>query len=84
AICAAKAVIPLAHVEAGLRSFNMAMPEEVNRIVTDRLSALLLAPSRRALSNLEREGILESRVRFTGDVMFDAVRKFSEIALSRS
>ncbi|MBX9574770.1 MAG: UDP-N-acetylglucosamine 2-epimerase (non-hydrolyzing) [Caulobacteraceae bacterium] len=84
ALAAAKAVVPLAHVEAGLRSFNVAMPEEVNRIVTDRLSNLLFAPSKLAMDNLEREGVPADRVRFSGDVMYDAVRVFGDVALSRS
>ncbi len=84
ALAAAKAVVPLVHVEAGLRSFNMAMPEEVNRILTDRVSSLLFAPSRLAMEHLQREGVPDDRVRFSGDVMYDAVRIFSEIAVGRS
>ncbi len=70
ALAAAKLHIPVAHVEAGLRSFNMHMPEEVNRIVTDRLSSLLLCPTDTAVSNLAAEGISEG-VLNTGDVMYD-------------
>jgi len=84
ALAAAKELVPVVHVEAGLRSFNMAMPEEINRILTDRISTLLLAPSQLAMTHLEREGTPADRVRFTGDVMYDAVRIFSGIALERS
>lgn len=79
ALAAAKLGIPVAHVEAGLRSFNRAMPEEVNRILTDHLSALLLCPSRVAVENLASEGITHG-VREVGDVMLDAF----EPALERS
>lgn len=63
----------LAHVEAGLRSGDWTMPEEVNRVLTDRLSDLLLTPSRDALSNLVAEGIEERRIRFVGNVMIDTL-----------
>ena len=76
ALVAAKATIPLAHVEAGLRSFNAAMPEEINRIVTDRLSALLFAPTERAVENLRHDGLAEDAVFLVGDVMFDAALTF--------
>jgi len=72
ALAAAKLHIPVAHVEAGLRSFNRQMPEEVNRVVTDHLSALLFCPSDQAVSNLRHEGITAGVVR-TGDVMADAL-----------
>ncbi len=82
ALVAAKCHIPLAHVEAGLRSFNRSMPEEINRVVTDRLSQLLCCPTQTAVDNLRREGITEG-VRLTGDVMLDATRMFAEAARCR-
>ena len=72
AICAAKKEIPLAHLEAGLRSFNRSMPEEHNRVLTDHASDLLLAPTDVARDHLEREGIVEG-VAITGDVMTDVL-----------
>ncbi len=72
ALVAAKLHLPVAHVEAGLRSFNRQMPEEINRCVTDHISDLLLCPSAQATVNLEREGISEG-VHVTGDVMLDAL-----------
>lgn len=71
ALVAAKAAISLAHVEAGLRSFNRAMPEEVNRILTDRVSDLLLVPTETARRNLLSEGVDASRIHVVGDVMYD-------------
>jgi UDP-N-acetylglucosamine 2-epimerase len=75
ALAAAKLHIPLAHVEAGLRSFKKAMPEEVNRVLTDHVSSLLFAPTDQAVKNLAREGITGGVCR-TGDVMCDALRHY--------
>lgn len=81
AIVTAKAETDLAHVEAGLRSFNWEMPEEVNRVLTDHASDLLFAPSERAVTNLANEGITDG-VFFTGDVMYDALLTVREEAAS--
>ncbi|MGA0123114.1 MAG: non-hydrolyzing UDP-N-acetylglucosamine 2-epimerase, partial [Gaiellales bacterium] len=78
-LAAAKLGIPLAHVEAGLRSFDRSMPEEVNRVVADRLSDLLLCPSDEAVANLAAEGITGG-VAMVGDVMADAARLFGPLA----
>ena len=72
-LVAAKAGVPVAHVEAGLRSFDRSMPEEINRMVTDRLSTLLLTPSRDADENLAREGVPADQVHFVGNVMIDTL-----------
>lgn len=76
ALAATKLHIPVAHVEAGLRSFNRRMPEEVNRVLTDHASDLLFVPTRVAVGNLAREGIEGPRVHLVGDVMLDAVRHY--------
>lgn len=83
ALVASKMLIPVVHVEAGLRSFNKAMPEEQNRILTDHLSSKLFAPTETAIRNLKNEGIVEN-VYNVGDVMFDAVLHFGEIAKKNS
>lgn len=79
ALAAAKLHIPVAHVEAGLRSFNMDMPEEINRILTDRLSKILFCPTAEAVKNLKLEGFgrFDSHVIQCGDVMYDAIRYYS-------
>lgn len=71
ALAAAKLDIPVAHVEAGLRSFNMKMPEEINRILTDRISRWLFTPTQTASANLLREGYAQSSITEVGDVMYD-------------
>jgi UDP-N-acetylglucosamine 2-epimerase len=83
ALAAVKLQIPVAHVEAGLRSYNRAMPEEHNRILTDHCAQLLFCPTETAVHNLRREG-MEKGVFLVGDVMYDAARKFRRIAQQRS
>ena len=83
ALAAAKLHVPVAHVEAGLRSFDRRMPEEVNRVVVDAISSALFAPSDLAVANLRREGIVEG-VRQVGDVMADASRRLAPLARQRS
>lgn len=84
ALAAAKLKIPVAHVEAGMRCFDKTMPEEINRVLTDHLSALLFAPSPAAVGHLAREGITGSQVILTGDVMYDAVRHYGARAQQHS
>jgi len=79
ALAAAKLGIPIAHVEAGLRSFDRSMPEELNRVLTDAISTVLLAPSQTGADNLAAEGITAG-VHVVGDVMADAARLFGPIA----
>lgn len=76
ALAASKLHIPVAHVEAGLRSFEMKMPEEVNRILTDRISSLLFCPTTAAIKNLDAEGYnnIDCKIVLSGDVMYDAVQ----------
>jgi UDP-GlcNAc3NAcA epimerase len=74
ALAAAKLHIPVAHVEAGLRSFNRRMPEEINRILTDRISSWLFAPTTAAMQHLFAEGIFSEKVHFVGDVMYDVAQ----------
>lgn len=83
ALAAVKLHVPVVHVEAGLRSFNREMPEEINRVLTDHVSALLFCPTRAALSNLAAEGITEG-VHHVGDVMYDAALAFGKVARERS
>jgi len=90
ALAAKKNNILLAHVEAGLRSYNMNMQEELNRVITDRISDILFCPSKNAINNLAREGIKNypakksPRVFLVGDVMYDTILFFMEIAEERS
>ena len=83
ALAAAKLHIPVAHVEAGLRSFNRRMPEETNRVITDHVSTLLLCPTKNAVAQLNAEGIRQG-VHHVGDVMFDVAQLFGQVALERS
>ena len=83
ALAAAQAGIPVGHVEAGMRSFDRAMPEELNRVLTDHASNLLLCSTETAVANLEREGVA-GEVRLVGDVMADVSLAFREIAEERS
>lgn len=86
ALAAKKFAIKVIHVEAGLRSFNMQMPEEINRVVTDRISDLLLCPTETAIQNLLREGFenFEAKVAKCGDIMKDAVEFYGEISSEKS
>jgi len=83
ALAAAKLHIPVAHVEAGLRSFNMRMPEEVNRILADRVSSLLFCPTQHAVDNLKAEGVTKG-VHNVGDVMYDIAIFYRERAQQES
>jgi len=78
ALAAAKLKIPVAHVEAGLRSFNMGMPEEINRILTDRVSTWLFTPTESADANLVQEGFANTQIFWVGDVMFDAALYYGQ------
>ena len=80
ALCAAKMGIPVAHVEAGLRSFDRTMPEELNRVVTDHLSEFLFTTERSGRENLLREGLPEDKIEFVGNVMVDTLLKHVEQA----
>lgn len=86
AITAKKQHIKLCHVEAGLRSFNMKMPEEINRILTDRISDVLFCPTKVAVNNLTKEGFdnFNCKIINSGDVMFDSILHYSKISPGRS
>jgi len=83
-LAASKLRIPVAHVEAGLRSFNRAMAEEQNRVVADHLSDILFAPTPAAVDNLRREGISGDHVQMVGDVMLDAALRYAEVSARTS
>jgi len=84
ALAAAKLHIPVAHVEAGLRSFNRRMPEEINRVLTDHASDLLFAPTAASVENLMNEGVVADRIFAVGDVMYDVALYYGEKAERRS
>jgi len=80
ALVAVKLGVPVAHIEAGLRSFDRSMPEEINRVVTDVVSDLLFVTERSGLENLKREGIADCKVHFVGNVMIDTVLRHRDAA----
>lgn len=86
ALAASKLHIPVGHVEAGLRSFRMTMPEEINRVLTDRISTLLFCPTDTAVANLKAEGVERTGAKIIqcGDVMYDAVLYYGRMATERS
>lgn len=83
ALVCAKLLVPVAHVEAGLRSFDRTMPEEINRLVTDQLADLLFTPSADADANLQREGIAPEKIRLVGNVMIDSLIRVNPHTASR-
>ncbi len=84
ALAASKLHIPVYHAEAGLRSFNRNMPEEINRIVTDHVSSLLFAPTKTAVKNLRNEGFKEEQIVFSGDVMYDNVLHYTPFSTQKA
>jgi len=86
ALAAKKINLPVAHVEAGLRSFNMAMPEEINRVLTDRISDFLYCPTVTSVTNLVTEGFshFNCKIELTGDVMYDAALHYGRMSADRS
>jgi len=81
ALAAVKLKVPIAHVEAGARSYDMQMPEEINRRLTDHCSSLLFAPTKNCAKNLFSEGILKRRIKLSGDTMYDALLQHMPIAM---
>lgn len=79
-VAAAKLLVPIVHVEAGLRSFDRTMPEEINRIVTDALSDVLFVSERSGLENLQREGAAAEKIRFVGNIMIDSLEAMMPLA----
>lgn len=84
ALAAIKCHIPIAHVEAGLRSYNRKMPEEINRVIADQLSAILFTPTAQAVHNLKKEGFDDKRIVSVGDVMYDAALFYGKKAQEKS
>jgi UDP-GlcNAc3NAcA epimerase len=84
ALAASKLHIPIAHIEAGLRSFNRRMPEEINRILTDHISTWLMAPTKTAVDHLTKEGIDVRKIHMVGDVMYDAILFYEKLAESKN
>lgn len=84
ALATVKLHIPVVHIEAGLRSFNRHMPEEINRVLTDHVASLLFAPTQTAVDNLRKEGISGSKVQNVGDVMYDAALFYASKAQEKS
>jgi UDP-N-acetylglucosamine 2-epimerase (non-hydrolysing) len=82
ALAASKLLIPVVHVEAGLRSFNKAMPEEINRILTDSVANYLFVTEQSGLDHLKREGVPDEKIFFTGNVMIDSLVRYQEKAKS--
>jgi UDP-N-acetylglucosamine 2-epimerase (non-hydrolysing) len=83
ALAAAKLAIPIAHIESGLRSFDWTMPEEINRVLTDRLSRVLFTHSPEAATNLAAEGLPRENVHYVGNTMIDTLRRFEQTAEER-
>ncbi|WP_461533206.1 non-hydrolyzing UDP-N-acetylglucosamine 2-epimerase [Sinomicrobium sp.] len=84
ALAASKLHIPIAHIEAGLRSFNKKMPEEINRILTDQVSEILFTPTEIADKNLLSEGVNKHKIKYSGDVMYDAALFYGKMADDKS
>jgi len=84
ALAAKKIGIPVFHIESGLRSFNMKMPEEINRILTDNISDLLFCPSSVSINNLKNEGFMDKACKFidVGDIMYESVKLFSNLKIN--